>query len=384
MRYLVLGAGQQGRAIAFDLLRDPETELVLADRDPDQLEDVLSWLDDPRVEAEPIEADSREEIRAVMEDMDVTISAFPYQFNLELTADAITTGCHLVDLGGNNEIVSAQLELDAEARAADICVIPDCGLAPGLAVYLAHDACERLTRVESLKIRVGGLPQKPQGELEYMLVFSVEGLLNEYSEPCIVIQNGDVVQVEPLTDIERLKFPEPWGELEAFHSSGGLSTLPRTLQHKVENADYKTIRFPGHGEKMRALYDAGLFSREPRTLEDGTQVIPRDELAKLIQKTCDYPEVDAVLLRVVAQGLKNNVPVTVRTQIIDRFDKENGITAMMRMTGYPTAIVASMLAKGQITDRGVVPGERAIPMDILRQELKHRDIHLEEVVRVVE
>jgi lysine 6-dehydrogenase len=384
MRYLVLGAGQQGRAIAFDLLRDPESEIVLVDSDPDQLEDILSWLDDPRVDVEPIDAESHDEMRAVMEDMQVAISALPYQYNLGLTQDAIAAGCHLVDLGGNNTVVNAQLELDAEAKAAGITVIPDCGLAPGLAVYLAHDACQRLTRVENLRIRVGGLPQKPQGELEYMLTFSVQGLLNEYSEPCIAIENGEVVQHEPLTGIETINFPDPWGELEAFRSSGGLSTLPRTLQHMVENADYKTIRFPGHGAKMRAFYDAGLFSTEPQTLEDGTEVIPRDELAKLIEKTCNYPEVDAVLVRISAQGLKNNVPVTVRTQIIDRFDKENGITAMMRMTGYPTSIVATMLAKGQISQHGVVPGERCIPMDLLRTELKHRDIHLEEVVRVVD
>ena len=94
MRYLVLGAGQQGRAIAFDLLRDPEAEIVLADNDPDQLEDVHSWLDDPRVDIEPIDANSREEMRAVMEDMDVTISALPYRYNLELTTDAIASGCH--------------------------------------------------------------------------------------------------------------------------------------------------------------------------------------------------------------------------------------------------------------------------------------------------
>lgn len=383
MRYLVLGAGQQGRAIAFDLLRDPQAELILADRDPDALEDVVSWLDDPRVDVEPIDAVNREEMQAVMEDADVTISALPYSFSLDLTADAIAAGCHLIDLGGNNAIVQAQLELDMDARQAGITVIPDCGLAPGLAGYLAHDACSRMTRVESVKIRVGGLPQKPQGELEYMLTFAVEGLLNEYSEPCLVVRNGELMQAEPLTEIERINFPEPWGELEAFNTSGGLSTLPQSLGHAVENMDYKTIRFPGHGAKMRALYEQGMFSREAKETSKGA-VVPRELLARMIEETCDYPEVDAVLLRIVAMGQRGSVPVMSRTQIIDRFDKENGITSMMRMTGYPAAIVAAMLARGEIAERGVLPGERCIPMDLFRTELKHRDIHLEEVVRVVE
>lgn len=383
MRYLILGAGQQGRAIAFDLLRDPEAEVVLADRDPDLLEDVYSWLDDARVDLEPLEATSREEVQAAMEDADVAISALPYAFNLDLTTDAIATRTHLVDLGGNNDVVAAQLELDPQAREAGILVIPDCGLAPGLANILAADACDRLSRVDSLRIRVGGLPQKPQGELEYMLTFNVEGLLNEYSEPVIAIVDGDVVHVEPLGDVERITFPEPWGELEAFNTSGGLSTLPRTYGHKVENMDYKTLRFPGHAEKIRSLYDQGLFSREVRQTSAGP-VVPRDLLAKMIEQNCTYPEADVVLLRIIALGTKNNVGIMVKTQIIDRFDKENGITAMMRMTGYPTAILASMIARGQITDRGVIPGERCVDRDLFRNELKLRDIHLEEVVKVTD
>jgi lysine 6-dehydrogenase len=383
MRYLVMGAGQQGRAIAFDLLRDPDAEVVLADRDPDLLEEVYSWLDDPRVDLEPVEADRRDEVRAAMEDIDVAINALPYAFNLDVTTDALATGTHLVDLGGNNDVVAAQLELDQVAREAGIIVVPDCGLAPGLANILAADICDRLTRVDQLKIRVGGLPQRPQGELDYMLTFNVEGLLNEYSEPVLAVRDGNLVELEPLTDVEHITFPEPWGELEAFNTSGGLSTLPRTLGHKIENMDYKTLRYPGHAEKVRSLYDQGLFSREPKKTSAG-MVVPRDLLAKIFVDNCTYPEADVVILRTLAIGTKNNVPLMVRSQIIDRFDKENGITAMMRMTGYPVSIIAQMIARGDVTDRGVVPGERAVDKEIFRNELKHRDIHLEEVVKVME
>jgi lysine 6-dehydrogenase len=383
MRYLVLGAGQQGRAIAFDLLRDPDTEIILADRDTELLEEVYSWLDDARVDLEPLDAGNVEELEAVMEDADVTISALPYRFNLGATEAAIAARTHLIDLGGNNDVVAAQLELDAAAKEAGIVVIPDCGLAPGLSAILAADVAGRFSRIDSLKIRVGGLPQRPQGELDYMLTFNVEGLLNEYSEPCVAVVNGETVLVEPLGDIERVNFPEPWGELEAFNTSGGLSTLPRSLGHKVENMDYKTLRYPGHGEKMRALYDQGLFSRDPKPTSEG-EVVPRDLLAKLIQDVCDYPEADVVLVRILATGLKNSVPIMVRSQIVDRFDKENGVTAMMRMTGYPASIIGQMIARDDITSRGVIPGERAVPFEIFRDELKHRDIHLEEFIKVTE
>lgn len=384
MKYLVLGAGQMGRAIAFDLLRDEEAEVVVADNDPHTLEDVYSWLDDPRADIEVVEADDRGDMQALMADADVCISAFPFRYNIDLLADAIATGTHFCDLGGNNDVVQTQLELDQQAREAGIVAIPDCGLAPGLAGLLAADACDRLTRVSELHIRVGGLPQRPQGELEYMLTFSVEGLLNEYSESCLALRDGDLVSMEPLTDVETMNFPEPWGELEAFNTSGGLSTLPQSLGHKVENMDYKTIRFPGHAAKVRALLDQGMFSTEPKKLADGREVVPRELLAKMFEETCDYQEADVVLLRIHAIGSKNNVGLSVKSQIVDRFDKENGITAMMRMTGYPTAIIARMMATGDISVRGVVPGERCVPMELFRQELKARDIHMEEVVRVTE
>ena len=383
MRYLVLGVGQQGRAIAFDLLRDPGAEVVLADRDPDLLEEVCSWLDNPRVDMEPLDAEDREVLEVVMEDADITISALPFRYNVGVTEAAISAGTHLLDLGGNNDVVAAQLELDAAAREAGILVVPDCGLAPGLSAILAADVAARFSRIDTLRIRVGGLPQRPQGELDYMLTFNVEGLLNEYSEPCVAVINGDTVLVEPLGDVERVNFPDPWGELEAFNTSGGLSTLPQSLGHKVENMDYKTLRYPGHAEKIRGLFDQGLFSREPRETSDGT-VVPRDLLAKMIEEVCDYPEADVVLLRILATGSKNGVPIMVRSQIVDRFDKENGITAMMRMTGYPTAIISQMITRGDVTVRGVVPGERAVPFEIFREELKHRDIHLEEFIKVTD
>jgi lysine 6-dehydrogenase len=384
MRYLILGTGQPSRAIAFDLLRDPDAEVILADNDPDRLEDILSWLDDPRVDVEPIDPGSREECRAAMDDIDVAISTHTGDLLVDLTEDAITAGTHFVDLGGGHSVIHAQLELDGAARDAGLTIVPEAGLSPGLSVLLAADAAARLTRVDSLRIRVGGLPQKPQGELEYMLTVDVDRLLEEYGEPVLALRNGELVTVEPLEDTEKINFPEPYGELEAFNTAGGLSTLPQSLGHKVENMDFKTIRYPGHAAKLRALYDLGLFQREPRTLADGRSIVPRQLIGDMIERTCNYPEADVVLLRIVAQGLKNNVPLSVRTQVIDRFDKENGITAMMRMTAYPAAIVANMIARGDIEARGVVPIERCVPIDLFRTEFKHRDVQLEEVVKVIE
>jgi len=151
----------------------------------------------------------------------VAISAVPYFFNLSLAEAAVESGVHFCDLGGNNRIVAAEFALDAKAKEAGVTLIPDCGLAPGLVNILAVGAIDGLEAVKSVEIRVGGLPQKPHPPLDYQIVFSPHGLLNEYMEPATVIQNGKVAEVPSLTGWEEIAFVPPYDRLEAFHTSGG-------------------------------------------------------------------------------------------------------------------------------------------------------------------
>ena len=119
-----------------------------------------------------------------------------------------------------------------------------------VSVLAAHGAA-RFSRLDELHIRVGGLPQNPRPPLDYQIVFSVEGLINEYVERARVIRGGELVEVESMTELESLDFPEPFGRMEAFQTSGGTSTLPETFLGKVRDLDYKTIRYPGHCERFQ-------------------------------------------------------------------------------------------------------------------------------------
>src|ERR671917_551892 len=166
---------------------------------------------------------------------------------------AVGAGTNFCDLGGNNAVVDAELALDAEARAAGVNVIPDCGLAPGMVSVLAAHGAARFERLDELHIRVGGLPQTPRPPLDYQIVFSVVGLINEYVERARVIRGGQVVEVESLTEIEALEFPAPFERMEAFQTSGGTSTLPDTFHGRLQELDYKTIRYPGHCEQFKLL-----------------------------------------------------------------------------------------------------------------------------------
>jgi lysine 6-dehydrogenase len=226
-------------------------------------------------------------------------------------------------------------------------------------------------------IRVGGLPLDPKPPLNYQMVFSVEGLINEYVEVARVIRDGEVVEVDSMTELEELEFPAPFGKLEAFQTSGGTSTLPETYLGKVRELDYKTIRYPGHCSQFRLLMDLGLTSSEKISV-DGVEVSPRRVLGEKIVATIPHDEPDAVLVRLVFRGEKDGESKTLTYDIVDRYDEATGLSAMMRTTAFPASIVAQMMARGETTSKGAVPQERAVPPDAFVAALASRNILIKE------
>jgi lysine 6-dehydrogenase len=287
--------------------------------------------------------------------------------------------------------VDAELALDDEARAAGINIIPDCGLAPGMVSVLAAHGAARFSRLDGLHIRVGGLPQNPKPPLDYQIVFSVEGLINEYVERARVIRDGRLLEVESMTELEALDFPEPFGRMEAFQTSGGTSTLPETFLGRVSELDYKTIRYPGHCERFRLLIDLGLCGGDAVEVE-GASVPPRRLLGELLYRHLPADEPDVVLVRLEfvgrldesdkdAAGRRLDEPhgrARLRYDIIDRFDARAGLSAMQRTTAFPASVVAQMMARGLSTRKGAVPQERCIPPARFVEELAARDIRIDE------
>jgi lysine 6-dehydrogenase len=314
----------------------------------------------------------------LLDDADVVVSAVNYWFNDRLTAQAIAHGAHFLDLGGNNEVVARQLARDEEARAAGVSVVPDTGLAPGLAGILGWHLATGLERCEAVRLRVGGLPARPRPPLNYQIVFSVQGLINEYIEDCVVIRDGELGTVPGLSELETIVFPAPFGELEAFQTSGGTSTLPQSLHGKVDQLDYKTIRYRGHAEQIRLLHALGLTSSEPVRVGE-VELAPRALLAHCLEATLPHEGDDVVLLLAEAEGVDAGGRARRRSiRIIDRNDPATGLSAMMRMTGFPAAIIARLLASGEVASPGARPQETIIPADRMLAELERRGVRVEQ------
>ena len=375
MKILVLGAGRMGHGAVFDLVRNsPGVDgVTVADADLAKAKTIAEGFTGKPVAAVAFEAANETAAVELMRGHDSVISCVNYWYNVPLSRAAIAAGSNFCDLGGNNTIVDQQLALDAEARDAGISIIPDCGLAPGMVSILAMHGTAQFDEVEEIHIRVGGLPQKPEPPLDYQLVFSVEGLINEYIEPARVIRGGKIVEVESMTEIEEIAF-EGFPPLEAFQTSGGTSTLPETFRGTIRELDYKTIRYAGHCAKFKAMIDLGLCSSEEVATSDGS-FVPRKAFGKLLELNLPADGPDYVLVRVdvVGDGGKR-----FRMDIVDRQDEANGVSAMMRTTAFPASIIAQMMAKGEVLARGATPQEKAVDPKKFLAELQRRGIVVEE------
>jgi len=380
MRMLVLGSGLQGSACAYDLLQDKEvSEVRLADVHVGHLPEFLAPYSGPRLIPTPLDVRDHGAVLGAMRECDAVMSAIPYYFNFDMARLAVEAGVHFCDLGGNTEIVFKQKELDAEARKKNLTIVPDCGLAPGMVNILAEHGIKQLDSVDSVKIFVGGLPQHPEPPLNYMLVYSLEGALDYYTTLSWVLRNGKRTQVKALSEREPVAFESPLGELEAFHTAGGLSTMAFRYEGKIPTMEYKTLRYPGHAEIMENIRGIGLLDLEPVDVK-GMKVVPRDVFIAIVGPRLNKPHGrDLVALRVVVSGTKAGKSATKTFQLVDRYDEKHNLSAMMRTTGYSLSITGLMQVRGQVKPTGVHTPDECMPAETYIAELRKRGIDIKEL-----
>lgn len=381
MRMLVLGAGLQGSACAYDLLQNPDVQEVrLADLHVDRLPDFLTPYVGKRLIPTRLDVRDANAVRAFFQLGDAVMSAIPYYFNLELARLAVESKLHFCDLGGNTEIVFQQKELHARAQDAGVTVIPDCGVAPGMVNILAQHGISQLDRTQSVKIFVGGLPQNPEPPLNYQIVYSLEGVLDYYTTLSWVLRDGKRQQVKALSELEPVKFPAPVGELEAFHTAGGLSTMAFRYEGKIPTMEYKTLRYPGHAHIMSAIRELGLLDLTPVEVK-GTKVVPRDLVVATMGPRLTRPKgKDLVALRVDVQGVAKGAPKRIEFDLLDYYDSARGISAMMRTTGYSLSITGQFQACNAAGEPGVHTPDESMPARRYIEALRARDIDVRETV----
>ena len=370
---LVLGAGLVGSAIVFDLAQEKEYQVTAADINPKALKKIA---DIPGVITKQADLSNSETIQSLVEDVDLVICAVPGFMGYQTLQEIISTGKNAVDISFFPE---DPFGLDELAKEKGVTAVVDCGVAPGLCNIIAGYFAEKLDEPSYYHCYVGGLPEIREWPYEYKAVFSPADVLEEYTRPARLVENGEEVIYPALSGVELIDFPEA-GTLEAFNTDG-LRTLSQTLGFPTMKE--KTLRYPGHANLMRVFRESGFFSSDPVEV-DGNHVIPLSLTSRLLfdQWLMKEEEKDLTVLQVVLKGKEKNKQVIYQYDLLDRFNEKTGITSMARTTGYTCTIVARQLLKGMIPNQGICPPEYLgkIPhlFEDLLEEYEKRGINLVE------
>jgi lysine 6-dehydrogenase len=407
MKVLVIGSGEVGTSSAWDLLRDSEVEIVgIVGRRKSSLERIRKWLSSDKLKLHVLDVSNATDMKSLMQQYDVGIVSLPDRKTSYRTLEtAIDTRFNIVDIleeyhrrpdryetEGINIPHQMTLEeyggwLHERAMENDVIVVDGLGFAPGLSNITTGEAIGKMDKAESAIARVGGIPTKEASvkyPLKYMITWAFEHVLREYMIQVEVIKNGKVVEVPALSDRETFRFAK-LGKNEELECAitPGMPSYIYTRPHLNEFAE-KTIRWPGHYEGIDTLKEFGMLDLTPVEFR-GMKIVPRDFILSLIGPKLKAAEgdTDVCVMQNTVTGTKNGHKIRIDYYMWEEADKENGISAMGRVTGFPAAIGAKLVGRGEIEKKGIVAPEDAIEGKVYRNfmdELAKKNITILEVI----
>ena len=347
-KVFVLGAGMIGNAIARDLAARGDLDVHVADSKPGNLERVKAKAP---VETHQVDLGDPNTVRGLLEGATLAIGALPSVIGLQSVRAAIEARCNMVDISFMSEDARV---LDGLAKERGVVAVTDSGVAPGLSNMMAASAAAALDTCERLEIGVGGLPALRRWPYEYKAGFAPWDVLEEYTRPARVVEDGEIVIKEAMSGLKLIDVPEV-GTLESFITDG-LRSLADSV--KVPFMEERTLRWPGHVALMKIFRETGFFSLDPIQVA-GATLRPRDMTAALLfpKWTFEEGEADITVMQVKTWGTKNGRPATFTYDFLDRYDPATGLRSMSRSTGFTATAVAGLILDGTLEEPGVFAPE---------------------------
>jgi len=406
MKVLVIGSGKVGAASAWDLVKNSEVEAVgIVGRRKSNLERVQTWINSNKLIVHVLDVSNTEDTKILMKEYDVGIISLPDRKTSYTTvAAAIEAGLNIVDIleeyhrrpdpcetEGFNIPNQMTLEeygewLHKRAIENDVTFLDGLGFAPGLSNITIGEAIRKMDKVESAIARVGGIPAKEASvkyPLKYMITWTFGHVLREYMIQVEVIKDGKIVEVPALSDREKFRFTKlnKNEELECAVTPG----MPSFIYTRPQLNEFaeKTIRWPGHYEGIDTLKECGMLDLTPVDFV-GMEIVPRDFLLSVIGPKLKALEgdKDVCVMWNTVTGTKNGQKMRIDYYMWEEADTENGISAMGRATGFPAAIGAKLIGRGEIEKKGIVAPEDAIEGKVYQkfmEELGKKNITILEV-----
>lgn len=375
MKIAVLGAGMVGSAIALDLAGRHHVSAF------DVNENNLGLLRkrNPRIATQQADLRNYDSYPQLLHDFDLVVTAVPGFMGYKTLEAAISCGKNIVDISFFPEDV---LQLDKLAKEKGVTVITDCGVAPGMSNFIIGRHNEEMSegpllgKIEALEIYVGGLPKVRKKPFQYKAPFSPADVIEEYTRPARLMENGFIVTKPALSEVEWIHFEEV-GTLEAFNTDG-LRSLLYTMPH-IKNQKEKTLRYPGHVDIIISLKESGFFSETPVEV-NGTKISPLKVTSQILfnEWKLGLEEEELTVMKVLLHGHKNGHPVSIEWRLLDYFDKETKISSMARTTGYTCTAAVNLIAQNLFSEKGVFPpelvGKRKACFDFVLGYLQDRKV----------
>lgn len=363
MKLAIIGAGKVGTALTKVLCaQESVRSVIVIDQNGTSLQALEDEINDKKLRTFRVGIEKELSISGLIKGHDCLISALPYEFNARIAKLAVKNGINFIDFGANDATLEKQMELNQLAFEKELHIIPNCGVAPGLVNIMALHAFEDFDSVDDIKIRAAGLPVDPHPPLNYQLSFSPSGLISEYLGEALIIKDGKIESVNALDGLEpiELKNNVDLGELEAFYTSGQITTLAHQLEGKVKNLEFKTIRYAGHRNIIKSLFDLGFDS--DGLIDIRSSLSYRNLLIRQLLRKLPQGAPDISLIKVKVTGVKDGKNTKRVYEIVERFNDELQISAMMLTTVVPVVVMTQLMAENKLESNfGVHPPELAVP-----------------------
>lgn len=347
----VVGAGAIGSAVALELLsRDSITEVRVCDARSRALQSLGELSQSNKLRPFQVEGRDENVLAQVLSGSHCVVACADPRLNPTIARVCLAIGAHYCDAGGVDAISESVLELGPQAREKGIWLIPNCGLAPGLANVLCLHGIEEFDEADHAHVRVGDITLGADPDADYRVSTSPQKMVEDYTSPAYVIEDGVLTVVPPLSRVEHIFFEEPYGLLEASCTAVSGTTLIGSFVDKIRNLDIKTIKRPGHADQWRFLLALGFADR--RSIDLRTHLTYRDVLLRRLRSLIDPTRAEAVLLRVLVGGMKDGEEKTVVYEMTLRSETDADVGAVRQATAIPTATVAEALAAQEIPGGG--------------------------------
>jgi lysine 6-dehydrogenase len=385
-KIIVLGCGLMGPTISRDCAESDEVSRVVGcDIEEGRLNSCTRFVSNSKFEAVKLDIADQTTLVDMIKGFDVVVNASAARFSTAVLEAAMKAGVDIVDLSGGSYPLKG--DIYAVVDNAGITAIPGCGVDPGLIDILSGHGMDAMDEVDEVHFACGGLPRDPEPPLDYKIVFGGSRMpIRPGKVPMIL--DGEQVMVDRYDDLEPV-YIEGLNDMEAFYDGFPSSLLELCKEKGVKTFKGKTVRYAGFVDRLNFLLDLGVIKEEPVPYQ-GREVSPLDFFHELIYPIVKFDEKagdrDITVLLVRVEGRKGDSEVILTYEMVDYYDEEKGITSMAKTTGYTAAIIARMLARGDISGKGIQWPVRCITdrlFEELMASLRDRGVQVTENVLTI-